>query len=356
MPHERPFRVLHITESFSAGTGVAVVGFARATRSAGVESALLADDRGSGLLDEDGVRESFVYAELASKGLFGLWRDIGRVVRELNPDVVHLHSSKAGFVGRVRPELFRKTPVIYSPHCFAFERRDINRTQQFAYRSIEKLLARRTTAFVCVSPHEATLAEKLADPASVFVVNNFKKVDPVTAEGAVYERAIVTVGRIAPQKDPAMFLRVVNKLRSDHECRATWIGVGDDVTSTEAVASAGVTVTGWVPAAEVPGRLRGNTVYLHTASWEAGPIAVIDAMAAGVSVVVRRIPAFEGILPLEWQFADEDEAYAMISALDDPAVRADRVRQQFALLDELAKQGAEARLAAVYRSVHTDGR
>src|SRR6476660_5545947 len=42
-----------------------------------------------------------------------------RIVRNYRPDVVHLHSSKAGVLGRVAARL-EGVPVVYSPHNFAF--------------------------------------------------------------------------------------------------------------------------------------------------------------------------------------------------------------------------------------------
>src|SRR6202041_1545745 len=111
----------------------------------------------------------------------------------------------------------------------------------------------------------------------------------VSQRGAV---RIVTVGRVAPQKDPDMFVQIVSMLRAADDVEATWVGDGI-AQARDGLELSGVVVTGWLPGRQVPAAVSGHTVYVHTAGWEAAvPIAVIDAMDAGLPVVVRRNPAY----------------------------------------------------------------
>lgn len=350
-----PLRVLHITETFSAGTGTAVVEYARAMRSKGVQSHLLAQDRGSGLLGEVAGDSPFSSAELVQPGLQHLYTSIRRAVAELRPDVVHLHSSKAGAVGRLQPPLPGRPAVVYSPHCFAFERRDIPRSQRLFYRCAETILARRTDGFACVSPYEAGLARALHGGAAVWSVMNVFEIDqdclpasPAAAPGVI---SVVSVGRVTSQKNPELFLEILAGLRERVRVDATWVGDGIAELRTE-LESAGVSVTGWLPLAEVPGAIVGHTIYLHTAGWEASvPIAVLDAMMVGLPVVVQRNTAYEELLPDSWQFDDAATALAMIDDLTDPEFCRQRVGEQFALLDDLRQRAPDKVLPNAYRSL-----
>ncbi len=354
----RRLRVLHVTETFAAGTGLAVVSFARATRDQGIESFLLAQDRDSGLLEELREDSPFLDARILPSGLIRLRRGVDAAIRDLRPDIVHVHSSVAGAVVRLRASRSGAPPIVYSPHCFAFERRDVSSLRRAAFRTAERLLSWRTAAFVCVSPHEADLAERLNGKALVrYLVNSTLPVNSTTAklgsgeaEGAV---RLVSAGRLTSQKDPVMFAAVVTALRAAGiQVEATWIGAGDDPRARAALERADVRVTGWVPSQQVPARLAEHTVYLHTAAWEAAsPIAVLDAMAAGLAVVVRNIEAYRGLLPPDWLFGDVSEAVEMILGLRSRSVRADRIRDQFATLAKLERQGPDAVLAEVYREV-----
>lgn len=352
-------RVLHVTETFAAGTGVAIVTFARATRDQGVVSFLVAQDRGSGLLDEVQDDPPFDSAELLYPGLLHLWRGFRTRVREIRPDIVHVHSSLAGVVVRVAIGFPRRTRVVYSPHCFAFERRDVAPAKRWLFRAAEWLLARRTDLFVCVSPYEADLARGLGGPAQVnYVVNTMhsRAPRPLRAPPDCVVR-LVSVGRITPQKDPALFARIVTALRSalpGTEVEATWIGTGDDTAAVTALEQAGVRITGWVPASEVTDLLAGQSVYVHTAAWEAAtPIAVLDAMACGLVVAVRRNDAYRDMLPADWLFDDVTQAVDLIRRLADPPVGEARAQAQFDTLAALRAHGPDVVLARAYRELRS---
>jgi glycosyltransferase involved in cell wall biosynthesis len=156
---------------------------------------------------------------------------------------------------------------------------------------------------------------------------------------------------VAPQKDPDLFLEILALLRAHGEVAATWVGDGT-VEGCARMQDADVTVTGWIPLADVAGVVSRHTVYLHTAGWEASvPIAVLDAMSAGVPTVTRRNAAYRGLLPDDWQFDDAATAAAMIGAFADPERRARRVAEQFALMESLRQRGPETVIAGAYREL-----
>ncbi|MCH9734003.1 MAG: glycosyltransferase, partial [Actinomycetia bacterium] len=332
-----PLRVLHVTETFAAGTGTAIIEYARAMQDQAVESFLLAQDRGSGLLGEVQENSPFAGAQIVEPGLMNLWRSLRAATAEVRPDVVHLHSSLAGALGRLQPPLPGRPVVVYSPHCFAFERRDVPRFRRGAYRFAEGVLARRTDAFICVSPHEAQLARSFAGVARVDYVLNAFGLGAIASMPTDWPETIriVTVGRVALQKDPTLFLGILAALRSTGQVEATWVGDGS-ADARSRLDAAGVSVTGWIPAAKVHDAIVDHTVYLHTAAWEASvPIAVLDAMNSGLPVVVKRNLAYRGLLPEAWQFDDIASAVGMIRELSEPRMRRRRIQAQFNLLNEL---------------------
>jgi glycosyltransferase involved in cell wall biosynthesis len=150
-----------------------------------------------------------------------------------------------------------------------------------------------------------------------------------------------------------MFGEVVSALQATGGFEATWVGDGDAPIRT-ALEAGGITVTGWLPARHVPTVIAGQTVYLHTASWEAAlPIAVFEAIEAGLPVVVRRIKAYRSMLPEEWQFDDVESAVRMIRELAEEPVRRRRVQEQSDLIAELRKDSPDRVLAAAYRRIST---
>ena len=65
------------------GTGSAIIGYAKAIQAQGIESSLLAQDRGSGLFEELGESSPFATARIIAPGLVNLWRAIGSTVEEV---------------------------------------------------------------------------------------------------------------------------------------------------------------------------------------------------------------------------------------------------------------------------------
>ena len=43
------------------------------------------------------------------------------MVRELQPDLVHAHGSKAGVIARLARLAYPRTPVVFTPHLYAFD-------------------------------------------------------------------------------------------------------------------------------------------------------------------------------------------------------------------------------------------
>lgn len=352
-----PVRVLHVTETFGSGIRSAIIGYAEAVRGQGVDSWLLAQDRGAGLLEELDESSPFVATRMVAHGLLNLWRAIGSSVDELRPDIVHLHSSLAGGVGRMRFRLKGNPAIVYTPNCFSFQMRDISAAKRTIYWLAEFVLARRTDAFLCVSPHEAELARGLRSRAEVVLMLNMfgdfaptqgSRASSPTAGAASAPIRIVNVGRVTPQKDPEMFARIIAALRADCDVEATWVGDGSQALRAP-LEAVDVDVSGWLSARDVPASLQGQTVYLHTSSWEGGPIALREAMDAGLPVVVRRNPAYEAYLPQEWQFDDVTEAVRMVRLLAEEPARSRRVSDQFDLLAEHRKSGPDIVLAPAYR-------
>ena len=215
------------------------------------------------------------------------------VVREERPDIVHAHSSWAGLYARIAN---LKTPIVYQPHCYAFDDPSRSAPGRAAIRGVEAMLARRTSVTVALTAHEERLAIGLAPGSRVDQIPNISRVEPkISWTPAPDSRTIVMVGRVAPQKDPEFFARIAESVRAAYpEVEFTWVGSGD-ARLTERLEDAGVHVTGWVPQQEVHRMLSTAFLYLHTASYEGFPLTVLDAAAIGSPILVRSIPSFEGM-------------------------------------------------------------
>lgn len=266
---------------------------------------------------------------------------IVKVAKYESPDIVHLHSSMAGLSRALLPP---SVAIAYSPHCYAFERRDKSPLYRAVLWLAEWMLAQRKQVLVAVSPHEATLGRQLNPRMPVHYVPNVL-IDGVEHSSVTAAKTVSMVGRIGEQKDPLLFAAIANEL--GHELDFLWIGDGDPVLKQK-LTSSGVQVSGWVSPSKARQLVSSSALYLHTGSWEAAPISAMEAAAVGVPVIARGIPTMDSL----GYFTAPESAAALTAAVrdffGDPVSRR-RVTEQTELLARgLSQDDAKQKLTAAY--------
>jgi len=162
-------KILHVCESFEGGVATAVANYVDATPE--FEHILLCSTR-SGKLD-CGINKRFSTIYRFTDSKLGCIKDVKRSVDKEKPDVIHCHSSFGGLFGRAAKAIYRfPAPVVYSPHCFAFERKDIGMVKQGAFTIAEKVLSVWTAATVACSEREKWLANRLSRRQKVEIGEN----------------------------------------------------------------------------------------------------------------------------------------------------------------------------------------
>ena len=291
-------RVLHVVESLGAGVASVVTDYA--TRLPSFEHHVLGCPRAGSELEDDLERVARVWPLPAGRA--AAIRRIRAVVRDVRPHIVHAHSSWAGVYARVSG--FPADRIVYTPHCFSFERLDVATPVRRAFHGAEWMLARRTGVFAAVGEREAALCRSL-DPRRpvVIVPNAVSPPDELGEAGgdpaATGRPVVVTAGRICAQKDPVFFAEAAAASRDlGADLTWRWIGGGDASLERRLVA-AGVEVTGWLPHATARRAIASASVYVHVARWEGFPVTLLEAAAHGLPIVVRRLDTLaEAGLPM----------------------------------------------------------
>ena len=157
-------------------------------------------------------------------------KEVREIVRKENPDIVHLHSSKAGILGRVGIH-DKKIKMFYNPHGFSFLKLDDSKLKRFTYKAIEKgaaILNHKCTIIGC-SEGEYEEAKKLNKNS--ICINNGINIEKMKEETKMLTEKeidssnlkICTVGRIGFQKNPRMFNEIAKEFPN---IQFTWIGDG----------------------------------------------------------------------------------------------------------------------------------
>ncbi|WP_104041115.1 glycosyltransferase [Vibrio hyugaensis] len=284
-------KVLHITEAFGGGVQTALYSYVHSSRSEPYEHSLLARARSNDMTNESS-NHVFNQTRWVEGSLLKFMKDANAFIAELKPDIVHLHSSKAGFLGRFLK--LGHARLVYTPHCYAFEREDISSFARQIYKTLEKVSLNKIDIVAGCSQRECDLAISIGAKRAE-LLNNY-----VTYDSEEYAKSshktklkLVVLGRVTPQKDPQFLIETLGHLESNHLTREfdiTWIG-GGDAELEQQLREIGITVTGMIPRNEVVSLLKSSDLYLHTAAWEGMPLTILEAAKLHLPMVIRSIGA-----------------------------------------------------------------
>jgi glycosyltransferase involved in cell wall biosynthesis len=233
------------------------------------------------------LRECGVPVSIAPIGDRLRWHAIqyaAATVREHDIDVVHAHLPAAHVVAALAGSVTHR-PVLATIHAMHLSMRDLE-VHRLAdtHLCLVSEAARAHAVAVGVPPARMTVIRNGID-AEVFRPGIGPRDDDALVVGYV--------GRLSPEKNPALFLRVAARLHAQSP-RTRFVVIGDGPLRAELEAlceslslCGALTFTGECD--DMPARYRGLDLLLLTSSHEGTPLAVLEAMASGVPVVATDV-------------------------------------------------------------------
>jgi glycosyltransferase involved in cell wall biosynthesis len=292
----------------------------------------------------DGVRAEV--APLRHQGDLAGAARVWRLAR--GADVIHAHDRRAGLWTRIGPRPRERGVRVYTAHGIPEpyhpppagpERPGLKAT--LLYRGLDAQLCARADAVIVPSRAVADdLRDRLGYPeGKLVVVPNGIELPPFSPGGG---DLIGTLSVLEPFKGIEVFLRAVAELAPNHpEWRFATFGSGSDAGRLEALArELGIDDRlerpGFVPGAEALKRLR---VYVLSSHWENAPMALLEAMAAGVPVVATAVDGVPEIVDGSTaQMVPAGDPAAIAAAIArlcaDPGLRDEQVRAARARVEE----------------------
>jgi glycosyltransferase involved in cell wall biosynthesis len=240
-----------------------------------------------------------------------VWR-LYRAMREFAPHIVHTHTAKAGFVGRVAARLAGVPVIVHTFHGHVL-RGYFGTVKTAVYRWLERRLAASSSALIAVSEAvKRDLVEmRVAGDAKIRVIElglPLAELSGALPRGGLRKEAGISdsacligiVGRLAPIKDVHVFLEAAalvaaaeplarfaivgdGELRSDLERRARELGLGERVH-----------FYGW--RRDMPAIYGDLDVVVNCSRNEGTPVALIEALTAGRPVVATRVGGTPDVL------------------------------------------------------------
>ncbi|WP_006320953.1 glycosyltransferase [Serratia inhibens] len=216
---------------------------------------------------------------------------IRHVLRE-KPDVVHLHSTFAGVLGRFSLLLlwpFYRPKVVYCPHAFSFIIPGSS-VKKRAFAFIEVALSRITDAIICVSEYERQQGIENGLPKNKLIVvyNGVPEIKKNTAVIAnPYSDDVINllfVGRFDYQKGFDILEMTMEKLKGK-PFHLTAVGGSVHGSYSENKTLPQTSYTGWLSAAELAPYFAYADVLVIPSRWEGFAMVPLEAMSYGLPVV-----------------------------------------------------------------------
>lgn len=231
--------------------------------------------------------------------------ELQRLYQKYKPDIIHLHSSKTGLLGRL---VFPKSKIVYTVHGF-----DSIRLVYRKYLPLEKYMQRRCQAIVAVSKYDERNLKNEGIVQHVRQIYNGTypplkmKKDPFE-RAKEYERKVLCIARLASPKRLDLFLKVAALLP---QYAFIWIGNRYPVEIEHTV---NVFFMGNLPNAGSYNEY--SDIFMLPSDYEGLPIAIIEALACGKPVVASAVGGIPELLDGTNGFAVKNDAKEMAEKID----------------------------------------
>lgn len=230
------------------------------------------------------------------------------------PDVIHLHSSKMGAIGRI---IFSPSKIVYTVHGFDSIRKAFRK-----FLIIEKALKNRAARIVGVSRYDVDCLKEEGINKNVQLVYNGltdyqKEVIPEGENADIknklldlkshYSNIVVSISRISPQKKFDLFIDIA---KERPEYAFVWIG---NKTPVEGVPG-NVFCLGEVHSAHQ--YLKYVDLFLLPTNYEGLPVSILEALSYGIPVVASSVGGIPEILDGNNGFAVENNVPDFLDKID----------------------------------------
>ncbi|WP_026652428.1 glycosyltransferase [Butyrivibrio proteoclasticus] len=217
-----------------------------------------------------------------------IWNTIRRlreIAQEVQPDIIHLHSSIAGGIGRIAFD-GKKSKLVYTPHGYSFVLMGNGLKSKIMFCA-EWILGKKNAITLVCTPSEELVAKKITN-RTLFIETGvnveelddaLKNIEPVkNSKFTVY-----TLGRICSQKRPALFNRIAELVP---EADFVWVGSGE---LEKELAAPNLKVTGWMPRHDALSIGKGADAYVLCSYGEAVAMSLVENMFMGKLCLVSDV-------------------------------------------------------------------
>ncbi len=261
-----------------------------------------------------------------------------KIVKEYKPDIIHSHLYFATvFAKWLSPA---SVPLIFTQH-FEFSKN----AEKWYYRFVDRVLSKRSHH--CIAVSNVVLQDYLQTTSfmgTTRIINNYipeKYFNGIKKEASEEKKLkLVSLGNIKPIKNQQFILDAFEFLKDlDVECDI--YGEGFQRLEFDRRArdhQLPIFFKGEIPDSSI--MLTNYDLYIMPSRTEGFPLALFEAMASGLPVVVSDIPAFHELLGEECNFVSLSDPTSLRSTIEKYLSNPDLLRRDGKKMQEIAKEKA----------------
>ena len=250
----------------------------------------------------------------------GAVRECADLVREIRPDLIHAHSSKAGIVARLAGRA-TKVPTVFTAHGWGFSPGTPPARRALAW-AFEYAVAPLGSRIICVSEADRRLAlrHNVGTRRSLVVIRYGIPPEAAQATPQTEPPRFIMVARFNEQKDQTTLLHALAELQKSPDAHpdftVDFVGSGPDFEKVQTLAhELGVfnKVSFLGDRHDVPELLRRSQCFILSTHYEGLPISIMEAMRAGLPIIATNVSG------VREEVAHGENGY-LVPHLDAPAL------------------------------------
>ncbi len=255
----------------------------------------------SGELEKIGVSKEQIFFVPMTNNIFNIFQHIKsniqtlKLIKQIEPDLIHCNATTGGIVGAICGAI-TKTPTIYTVHGWPFTN-GITLWKQVFYKVLELFICKVYKKIICVSEYDRQIGIKalpVYQDKMITIHNGISDIpeEYKKTEFSKDELKIVMISRFCKQKDPYTLIFAVHELvKEGYNIKLDLYGYGQELNKVlnciKNQNDDNIQYRGEI--SDVTPILRNYDVYALISNWEGLPIGIIEAMRAGLPILVSDV-------------------------------------------------------------------
>lgn len=221
---------------------------------------------------------------------FKAWIELRKLIREINPEIVHTHTFKAGLIGRLVGGDHKR---VHTFHGHLFGDQSFSPIEKMVITAAEKFMASRTDLLISVGVKVGNELRAQGVGTNRNWTSIAPGVNPLHTIDKAQARKVLGldqdeilfgwIARMTAVKNPHLLLEIAKQLPL---VKFVMAGGGDMLEEIRVAAPANVSVIGWVDGANFWSAI---DCAISTSNNEGMPIALIEAQLEGIPVIATDV-------------------------------------------------------------------